>query len=488
MASCIERACQLPPPVDPRPLTHKASRKQVKSSTNKRGRSWGRVLMLGLLIGPVVLLFAAAIWWFGRQAIASNELQQRIGELQAAGMPVDDATLQSFYARSTDPSLAEEWVAIVETTEEPSFMDPLWELLLRGWDGNVPPRGAPWAAETEVRDILDTHQPLLEKIDRIAEPTSAVRYPNKLGSGNTLVASSQGLRQVVKLLGLRHQVAMRDRDGNEAVQSLLGMLAVVRSAQQDPSLVSQVMRISWLAVALDELRQGLEIDLYNERTLRQIRRALERLDGTSAALRKTLIGERAVTLIALTNANRDSDGISGILNNRAIGGLAVIDLYERMLSTIGDDYRTDYPRFVRGQARFEDNLRQASLLRLLDVLETLNLSTAGSTGYTAQQFARSMNRKRLAEIAIGIRLYRHTRDSWPTSLDDLAEIGFAPKDLKPTGPKPFGYRVEHNDTAMAWGFSLPDEPDLSGIQQTPDDPPLAETFDESNWVYRLRDD
>lgn len=88
-------------------------------------------------------------------------------------------------------------------------------------------------------------------------------------------------------------------------------------------------------------------------------------------------------------------------------------------------------------------------------------------------------RCRMAELAIGIRLYKIKHGTFPTDLDALTNIGLNPSKLAPIGGKPFGYRVE-DGRAILWGFSH------RLAAETPDQPPEipADTYNPDNAVLR----
>lgn len=456
--------------------------------TERAQKSGCRWLLLGLVLVPVVFLLVVAAWWFGRNAIAARTLETRIDELRAQGEPVDDETLQRYYDTTTDPSLTLIWQSIQDQLNDSGFDRIYGSIEVLASDGRIPAAEQPWAGESIVRDYLANHRSLVELIDSIAGQTESVRFPIEFDSLNTLLPNAQHQRSVARLLTLRHQLACRDRDGTEATASILSLLAVMRSTQRDPLLISQLISFSTFSTAMNELRFGLADDLYDCEQLQSILEALERVDNSVDVFRVALSGERAMALTAMMNSDVHLGQVSSsprpTLVNRPHDALATLDFYERVIPTLGSDLLASHPDLVQLSFQLEFEARQAGVLQKLDTSLTQLLQT--NLENLANAYGDHEQSLRLAKTAILVRLARYEHDRWPASLDELAQPEMATGPLQPLGGKPFGYRIEPDDCVLLWGFSLTEEFQAASTRQTPDEPPIQSSWEESGDVFRIR--
>lgn len=78
-------------------------------------------------------------------------------------------------------------------------------------------------------------------------------------------------------------------------------------------------------------------------------------------------------------------------------------------------------------------------------------------------------------------------DVCPESLDELERFGVDLNRLQPLGDKPFGYRIEPDRSVLIWGGNPCSNLHPEATDETPDEPPMDDRFEDYVMVYRLID-
>jgi hypothetical protein len=144
----------------------------------------------------------------------------------------------------------------------------------------------------------------------------------------------------------------------------------------------------------------------------------------------------------------------------------------------------DIDEFRRQLADHDAKMSQLAQSDWLTRFDTLLTQTMGlALARAGDAFVRKAVQRRMAALAIGMRLYEDRHGCFPQKLDELAEIPLDVTQLVPPGDRPFGYRVVDGE-AVLWGF------DLNAASAVPAEPPTAddETVDaesRSFWMWEL---
>ncbi len=429
---------------------------------------------------PALLAIVILIWWISRTAIAKTELTGRLAELESQGLPFDNETMQVYYDKQTERDNEPRWTAIADLINSPAFETTITDVPVINKDEAIPldPDQA-WPSETMVRDFLRSQAFVYEELDRLESTPGGIRYPITYEGVDTLLPYVMHSRSMARLMHLRHDVAVRDRDGEVAAQSVLTTMAVGRTLQGHPVLVSQLVRLAIIGQATNMIREGLSRGVYDEEGLRRIASVLADRTDEIEQLRTAMIGERA---FVLTSMSQSTQTMTWNPNDT----LATLDFFDELLADIGGDLYSTNERLAKTSEKLEGQFSNAGWLERLDTMMTGLLVPAIGTAGTA--FTRAEMSLRLAETSVAVARYRATEGDWPVTLDELRQlesINFDAAANGPIGDRPFGYRVEKPDTAIVWGFPVTATPDFAAMTQTPDEPPHSSAGEDDTDVFQI---
>ncbi len=447
------------------------------------------------LLGCVLLLFGfplflcggLATWWFGREAIDRAELDRRLAALVDRGMPVGNESLARFRAQHTEPENAQRWMVLLEKLESKEYLESTTGVPIVG---DVPEEELlapkplqPWKHEAEAREFLDAWSQLSTELHLLAEGSGPVRTHIEFESFSTLLPYVQACRQAARLLALEHQLAVSEGDGKQCYHSLMAIFGTARTIEGDPLLVSQLVRYAVASIGIDSLRQSLAADLLSEQQLREIDQQLAAFDGYSQSFEIGIAGERAMALAVFDDPSSLHEPVPPF--HRSADALAALDLFAKAEAIAAQNLEpTEFLKALETyEAEVQQEFQDAGPLRKFDTMMTsLMFPAVGPYGKAALRTAMNV---RLARLAIGVRLYQKKFDRWPPSLGDLKDVGISESQFRPSGGKPFGYRVIDNQ-ALLWGF-VPN----SSSDQTPADPIDLESVEENqreeleSWLWKL---
>ncbi len=428
------------------------------------------ILLPIVLIGATIALLAA------RDRSARRQLENTIAQLQAENLPTNSPSMQDFYERHTSKETTVEWLELLATLESQAFRDsiagvPIFDPKV---EVDVPGPGEPWNEEEATRAFLvkwdDTHQ----KITDLCAEGLPVRFPIIWDSINTKLENTQQMRGAARLLQLRTQTAIFDRDSAATANGIQSLLGCSHTLSGEPILVSQLVSLAIDNMAIRSLQQAIEHDVLSQADLQKLRSAIQPGQSISEGWRLGLIGERAMMLDIFENPSAIGPANMGapVLPFRSTDANNYMNLMQQAI-----DVKTeDFDEFLTGLSEHEEEIQKltsGSIFGQLDSIMTGLLTPALSAA--GQAYTRSACKHRLAEIAIGVRLFEKQNGRLPKELEELQTIDIKLSGLRPNGGKPFGYRV-NQEQAVLWGFDL-----SSGDSEVPDEPPVAEEGSPSYW-------
>jgi hypothetical protein len=183
------------------------------------------------------------------------------------------------------------------------------------WRGDVQNPHLPLKA-----DIAETRK-MLGKAREAVELARGVRHlpgggfplvfkePDMIG---TLLTKQQYLRQTMSLLSYDAAVRAYDRDGNGSVESVLAILAVARGLGDEPTLISQLIRIAGVAITIGAAERTLcWTDGIDDARLAELERAFA-TEAIEPRLVYGLRGERAGFFRICENIDSGAFDPSGI--------------------------------------------------------------------------------------------------------------------------------------------------------------------------------
>ena len=474
----------------------------------RKQSGWGCWLWgIGIVVGtPLLLIVIGVLFFLGRERSARNQFNKRVEQLVAQGMPVDDATMLEFTNKRTSKENTRGWLAVFEQTESPEFKE--WGKGVPTFDSqvtaNFPAPGEKWPepkavsdetaapavegedvdllsqlmlegeqepaiSESHVREFLANWSELHDKIaalslKQLQADAKGVQFITRFESFNTLLPCTQSLREAARLLNVRGQVALYDRDSKQVTHQIKALIGCSKTLQDEPVLISQLVTIAIESMAIELLKTGLAHDVFEEADLVELLPYFRNGVDIGPGWRLGIQGERAMALPVFENPALASPNTARI-PARSRDALHFLDAMDRVLA-IPDD---DFDSFIAGLNAEEQKLEELTSGSIFTKLDTI-LTGLISPAYSAMgnAFVRRAMQNRMAVTCIGIRLYEKQNGRWPASLDDLktlqaAEGTFDPVKLHPPGDQPFGYRVEDKQVIIWSGNprlapSTPPEP------------------------------
>lgn len=460
-------------------------------TANRSIFGWARLLLIGL---GLLVLIAIAVGlllrgYYSGQAEASR--QAAIAALDASDpgwrwddliemrATVADADNAAFVALKTTELLPEGFLAEFKNADGKTVRvnEALWRAPL-----NQP---LPDELQSFLRPGLEDAQPALELARTLVDKPNG-RYPMEWTED--IVATIlpwQRARDVSRLLCLSALFLAEDGKMQQACASIRAALNVGRSLGDEPTFLSQLVRIAMVSQALQALERVMARGHCSDECLRTLQAAIEQeLADRTRVMSLATRGERAVlfrtwslvidgkrTLDELNNGNKP--GVWQRLRNelvfRPLAGSAqrtTLDLTTRLVEISAEPVQEQQRLLEDLESEMQDRLRQNGLgdrlaLSLLPALSRILLADH-----------RLRMELEVARCALAAERYRRGNGQWPDKLEELAPdyVSETPKDL--FAGQPLTYRkLEEGIVIYSHGMDgkdhdgavEPGRPDISDI-------------------------
>ncbi|MFK7738587.1 MAG: hypothetical protein AB8B50_21360, partial [Pirellulaceae bacterium] len=209
------------------------------TKNNKQSRSCLVIVIVAAIGLPALLCCGGALALIGRDRAARAELETKKQVLRQQGLPADNESLKTFVEGTTSSEFSEAWLEAMAVVNSPDFGKTIAGLSVLDTAADVPlPRelagvstGQPevnplnqdepeeaWD-EQRNRDYLQKQSAWLDEVEGLAlqqlDADLPVRFPRKYDRFNTLLPEVQSIRTLARLMLLRGQVALYDRDSEQ---------------------------------------------------------------------------------------------------------------------------------------------------------------------------------------------------------------------------------------------------------------------------------
>ncbi len=408
----------------------------------------GRWLWAAALVAAVVTVLVLG----SRQ---TGALEQRIARYRAAGQPTTSAELDAFYtavppAENAAPPLLEAigtWRSIADTN-------------LPGSTTAYPRRGAPWPDPmlAALRAELAANASALAGIHTaLARPKNRYLVDLKRGVNFTAPHLNQ-IKPVVQKLASEARFAAETSDPARATTALLASLRAARTLEEEPLLISYLVRIAGNAIAMGASEDVLSRIGIDEGQLDGLQQAFA-LAESPGHLSRAFIGERCLMWSAIKTPGAllgASPGASAN-NQRAlekvvlaaaaqlyeVSGLKRRDMgfyFDRIdeLIEAGERPREEMP--ARNE-HFDAELARLARPRLGISLRPISRMTLPAFSHVLGKEMRSVATLRCARTAMAIERWRVAHaDTLPASLDALVPRYLTAVPIDPMDGKPVKFR------------------------------------------------
>ena len=456
-----------------------------QQSTSIRHRRRWLALLISLPIALVAIAVAVLAFIEYR---SSREVSAEIARLRAAGEPVDNQSMASWFWANTSQEGTAAWREILVAVDQITARGFVNTLPILGTselpDDLVP--GGEWADEPRIAEFLQEVQPLLAQIEQAARYPTPVWQPIAFDSFQTLLPDIQSSRAIMRLCQLEFQHALYHQDTERIARALAGMQATAAAFEWDMCMVSDLVGIALRGIHRNSIRQALTHNGWQLSEIDGLLAQVSQPRDVTARWQRIVAGERGMTLALLQGDRRTREAL---LTQEQAGAVAtwlsLPSATERYLDQMAamQQLADDGVVGLSDRAKaFERQSLSSAKGRFEDVLIRLFQPAIEAM---ARAYERDELDRRLTRTAVGIKRYQLVEGHWPAQLSDLTAVGLDARDWTALQAGPFGYRIE-DDGAVVWAYehSRSDVP-----ARIPDQPPERDSADPqaSFWyVVRIR--
>ena len=403
-------------------------------------RRLGALHWLAIIGGSVILLAIIVLVW--SKVSLTRSVEAELARIRMSGEPTSAMELEDYYQRPpADRDATGTWLTAFSAFDGPEFREAAQELPIVGTgESPIPLPPETWAQLESAERLLDKYQNSLQLLHDAAEKGGDARYPTDFRRGFQMNLNHvNSMRVAARMLALECQVRAHRADPGGAARSIRAIFSFARSLENEPLIISQLVRMACDSIGRQQLREMLSVVGFPKDDLIRLQTDL-RNNHYDKGLQRGLVGERVMGIIAFRNP-----GLVGMSRPQAVAwsltrGTDFRAYLEFMNDTI-KAARQPFPGALREAERAEaDVMRRingASRLARARYALTALMKPALKAAFIAT--ARNTAQKRAAEVAISLELYRRAQGTLPTALDQLVPE-FLPR--VPTDPfdgQPFRY-------------------------------------------------
>ena len=384
----------------------------------------------------ITLLSWGGFWW-----VQSSALERRYAEMRAAGYLVTLEELNDYCA--LPPGVEDNtdlWLkAIRLVTATPRNVKLTTSLPIVGDGPEIPPVGQPWAEHDLVVTYLDDYAEALTALHDAADAGGGVRYPHDMRKGiSLLLPEVQALRQCARLLCLEAHVRAHNGDLSGAADSLRALLAVGKTLEREPILVSFLVHIAVDAFAVEQTRRLLDTAEFADDDLRAIQADLRSVDYV-ADLHHAMVSEQAFGLNCYNDLTVFGFSPAVAHLSKFVAPGAKMRHLDLMAKAIAETKKPWHEVFLSGSltATTELNTKNPFDRLVAQVMPTVYIYFVAG----ANQVARTTS----LDVAIAAELYRREQGKLPGKLNDLVPRYLPAVPVDPFDGNPLRYIVQGDD-------------------------------------------
>ncbi len=437
------------------------------------------VVLLGLPLGLWRLYLAHAI-------------NTQLAAIRREGLPTNGEELNRWYPAVPDNQNA----ALVLTQAfalRSFYADSRSNLIFKF---KLPKRGevlSPEQAEL-LRGYLELNQAPLHKADE-ALRCAASRYPIDCSLlMSTPLPHLTGLKGMVELHQYAAFLAMDSRDPASATTNIVAMLALARTLDDEPSLISQLVRLRFARMAFTALERRASAAAFDSSELASLTAAFAQTRFTNMAAR-SLIGERAMTIPYFRMTRTEAAKLNPRRANDDSGPQSLLPCYGPPILRLIGYYELDYGSYLIGMNKAIElldrpppgNLRAGAYLARVGEASTERRRTlSGLLISSYVGVARRQNAgiaiQQIALAAMALEKFAHETGSLPQSLTEITPRFLAGVPDDPFSGSPLKYR--RTDRGYVIYSVGPDRQDDGGLEVPPERQSSAKSFDITFVVQR----
>ncbi len=390
----------------------------------------------------IVVLLVLSLPLFAWRLYLAHFVSQQLAEIRAAGLPTNGKELNAYYPAVPDNENAA--LAMTQAFElRRNYPDSRSNLIF-----NFKPPGHRESLTQEQAELLGGYIALnAVMVDKAHQalvlPSS--RYPADWTQlGNTPLPHLAWLDQLANIQQYCAFLAMRTGRPDSASSNIVTILAIARSLDNEPCLISQLVRLKLLRTAFTTLEQRANAETFGAAELERLSAAFARTGITNSAV-EALIGERALTIPYFRMTRAEALRIIPPKSNAGSEEDSLLPCRGPFLLRLIGYYELDFGSYLYAMNRGitlarrapPDNLTADAYFAHVGEESTKRHRTISGlllTGYAGvvSQEDRGLACQRLAITALAIEQFRNQNRRVPEKLNELV-----PQFLPTVPPDPF---------------------------------------------------
>ena len=253
---------------------------------------------------PLVFMGLALVGLIALRAVSNSGVKGEVAAIQKRGLPVNEKELDAWYK----PVPAAENAAILYVEAAAEYVDPPASMNPSRMGELAPGEPMPDELKEAVALLMEENELTLEKIDAAAK-LKASRYPIDLSKGfATLLPHLANLKKLAQLSSWAAVQRSGEGKPDEAVRILKNGFALAVSLEEEPLVISELVRIACLSILLNGLEHVVSEHQLNNSQLAQLNDLLRRAElHGRRALQRAFAGERSVGISAFNMSYQELD-------------------------------------------------------------------------------------------------------------------------------------------------------------------------------------
>ena len=353
--------------------------------------------------------------WSLHQAI-----ETRLQAIRDAGLPVTLADLNAWYP---EPPPGENAAELLHDAFSNYLNEEDWQILPGGGNVDLPKRGEALSDDMKaaIEEYLNANAEALKLLHQAAAMKDC-RFPIDLMAGfNVRLPHLAQLRGGAKMLRLEAMLRTENGNTDAAVDSIVSILGVANALRQEPILISELVRISCIAIAGGALEYVLNRATPSAEQIARLEQAFLAAEAPGTMFR-ALVGERCQwfnELDPLLTAGALGRGLN-IIGWKKSNQLSYLDMMQGFVEALEKPYPERWKLATEVETAISKLTESGSgmVQRYFEALPTMLLAALPKASLSHARMVASV---RAARGALRVERYRAENGVLPETLagDDI---------------------------------------------------------------------
>lgn len=390
----------------------------------------GMILLAGG--GGLIVLFA--LLFTGAWVASHRRLTAELAKIRAAGEPASAEEIEAFYhLASAKQDTTQLWLSATARLDTPEFRADAMSLPFVGEGSDaIPVPDEPWLQLDEAEKFLMRYQTALDEMHQAARAGGRARFPTRFSEGITmLIPHVDRLRTAARVLALESAVYLHRGRPSEAAESVLAMFAAGRSLEQEPILVSQIVRMAIDGMARSRSAWLLSAGALDDHQLARFDAELAASDYQASA-HHGLIGERCLGIQAFANPATLEPAAAQLAKIAALTRASDETLYLQVMAQMIDSAGNSGPTRTQAVARIDAELKYLAGQTGAKLRFPITLLMVPALTSFSETVNRNEAHRDATRAAVAIERFRLGQGRLPMTLDELM-----PEYLEPLPTDPY---------------------------------------------------